>query len=1142
MVWAVSGAFFPHPELAGVQRDASKPDDHIWLSASAGTGKTFVLSARVLRLLLRGANPDAILCLTFTKAGAAEMAERVHSRLAAWVRLDEKALRKELFALGEPHLGDAVIAQARRLFAKVLEARGGGLRIMTIHAFCQTLLAGFPIEAGLMPGFRPLEGQAERDLQMSVLTDMVLRAEHEGEQRVLDELSSLARRLGEDEARGFLRKAAQGSEALDALPEGSDAIAAFVRRAMDVPADYTPGTLVTACADGAFDRAGLLDIARMNVEWGTKTGDAAADRVGEWLLGSPEQRAAELPELRLVWATKEGGFRKTGPKDPRYPDLVARIDDWCQDLCARAARAALAADVAAALNVGRRYARAYAGAKRVRGLVDFNDLIRMTGRLLEESGIGDWIAFKLDQATDHILVDEAQDTNDAQWRIVKRLTEDFFAGAGARSDVRRTMFSVGDYKQSIFGFQGSDPEAYNDAGRWFAQQALQSGRAMLLLALASSFRSSPPVLDVVDAVLAHLGTEALGLPAPPAAHISHRGGYGAVSLLQPLTGDSEAEDDGEEGWIEDHVRKLATALARQVKRWLDEPLWLHGRNRPLEPGDVMILVRKRGDLAALLVARLQEEGVMVAGVDRLRLKAPLAVKDLLAAMRFAVQRDDDLTLASLLVSPLFGWSQDALFKVAYGRKGRLWDAIPEGPDRAALVDILNMADRVTPFAFLETLLSGTMQGRRKLVARLGAEARDPIDELLAAALQFGREHASGLQGFLAWFDGSEGEIVRDAGRAGDAVRVLTVHGAKGLQAPLVILADAAGKPGDPGRSLDWLIEPLETPVPLFRPRAHERALVAALQSSAEAAEARERREHWRLLYVAMTRAEERLVIAGSLGVRAKGVVPEASWHAAVGAALAALGCARVPDDHWGTRIDYAPEAPPPGRAAAKRASPVVAIVRAASSPDVPGWLHAPAPPEARPPRPLAPSSLGADTVSAPPSAMVQAAERGRLLHGLFERLPAHLPADRRGAARRWLGSLPAAEGLIETVLAVIEDVRFADFFAPGALAEAPIAGVVNGVVISGTVDRLIVTDDSVTVIDFKTGRRVPPNVDAIPVPHLRQMAAYAGVIAQIFPGRRIAGALLYSEGPVVHLLGEAVLAAHKPSLGGGEEELLQPIA
>ena len=1127
----------PHAVLKDEQRSASDPAEHVWLSASAGTGKTYVLSARVLRLLLRGAHPDTILCLTFTKAGAAEMAERVHQRLAYWVRLDDTLLFNELEALGED-AGPGARARARTLFARVLEARGGGLRIMTIHAFCQTLLGAFPIEAGLAPGFRPIEGREEAVLGQSVLTALVLDAEREGEARLLDDLSALSLRLGEEEARNFLRRAAKAGDALDALPGTRDGIRALVRRAMDVPAEHDASAIEAACDDAAFDKATLLDIARMNAEWGTKTGEAAADRIAEWLLGSPVQRAAEIGALALVWATREGDLRKGGPKDPGYADAVARMDAWCRDLTELAARADLADAVTAALNAGRRYAQAYAAAKRVRGLVDFDDLIRLTVRLLQEPGIGDWIRYKLDQATDHILVDEAQDTNLSQWEIIAGLAAEFFAGEGARDATLRTIFTVGDFKQAIFGFQGTDPDFYRLAHGRFAARAQEAGRGLLDLSLSASFRSGQTVLDVVDAVIAGLGPEALGLDEMPPLHASHGGRFGRVSLLPPVTGGAgDADPEGEEDWIDDHVRVLAATLARQVKAWLDAPPLLRCKEgRPLGPGDIMILVRKRGELASLLVARLQEEGVPVAGVDRLRLKAPLVVKDLLAAMRFAVQRADDLTLASLLVSPIFGWTQEALFAVAHGRKGTLWDAIPDGATREGLVAILNAADRMTPFAFLEQLLSGPLKARQRLTARLGEEARDPIDELLSAALAFGRENTPSLQGFLDWFDRGEGEIVRDAGGAGDAVRVLTVHGSKGLEAPLVVLADAAGSRGDQGKSLDWVLDELDAPLPLFRPKKAERTLVPALATAADDAAARETREHWRLLYVAMTRAAEHLVVAGSLGVRAKGEVPPDSWYAAIGAAMDGLGAVTVEDAVWGTRLDYAAEPPTPARAERNRVSRAGANAPVWPGTDgmLPGWLHQPAPPEARPPRPLAPSSLGPDEPGVPPAsaALAAAALRGRLLHGLFERLPPLAPEVRRAAGLRWLAGREGAEALVASALAVIGDPALADLFAPDGLAEAPVAGVVDGLVVAGTVDRLVVGDTRVTVIDFKTGRRVPPTTDAIPAAHLRQMAAYVAVLAQVFPGRRIEAALLYSEGPVVHRLPEALLAAHKPGLGG----------
>jgi ATP-dependent helicase/nuclease subunit A len=528
--------------------------------------------------------------------------------------------------------------------------------------------------------------------------------------------------------------------------------------------------------------------------------------------------------------------------------------------------------------------------------------------------------------------------------------------------------------------------------------------------------------------------------------------------------------------------------------------------------------------------------VPVAGVDRLRLTAPLAVQDLLAAIRFVLQPQDDLALASLLVSPLIGWSQDELMHAAMKRRGGLWahlQATQPTERTAPLSAMLRRADFTTPYVFLEEMLTGPLDGRRKLIRRLGQEARDPIDELLNAALEFERVAIPSLQRFLDWFDRGDVEIVRDPSQPLDAVRVMTAHGAKGLQAPLVILADATADPeARPRSTLDWQADQ-DTKLPVFRPRKEQRSGVLA--EAITTADARELAEHWRLFYVAATRAEERLEIAGSLGPRSKGVPSENSWYAAAEAALTALGTAEREE---GPRRSFAGHDPqPPVRSQPARAAETRTVA-------LPDWAFQLAPKEARPPRPLAPSSVGEDDVSDPPpsATMRVAAERGRLIHALFERLPALAPDRRAAAADRWLSAVgQVADPIVRseltaTVLAVLDDPAHGDLFGANSLGEAPISAVVpGGYVIAGTVDRLLVEPDRVRVIDFKTGRRVPLGLDEVPVFHLRQMAAYAEALRVIFPGRRIEAALLYTAAPRLFDLSGQVLAPHKPGFAGMEQ-------
>ena len=1130
------------PRLKGAQAAASDPQAHVWLSASAGTGKTQVLAARVFRLLLRGVDPGAILCLTFTKAGAAEMAQRISNRLAAWVRMPGPQLAADLEALGERATPD-LQARARTLFAGVLDAPGGGLRIQTIHGFCQSLLAAFPVEAGLTPGFRPLEAREEAVLARETLAGLLVDAERDGRSRPIDTIGALSLRMGEGGAEGFLLACARSLTALEALPSG---IGPWLRRALDLPQGDIGEALASGC--DCIDEGLVERLAAANGAWATVTGLGHAETLNRWLAAAPEDRALTLGDLAGVVLTGKNELRKASKKlvdlEPDYAELAAALGEHCLDLLSLTSRAAYADLLADALEVGREYARAYAAAKRRSGAVDFDDLIGVTVRLLEQPGIGEWVRYKLDQGTEHVLIDEAQDTNLNQWRIVTALAGEFFVGRGVHAPSTRTLFTVGDFKQAIFGFQGTDPINFRWAEGHFATRAAEvegdedwpepeRGLPFQRLSLTHSFRSTRPILEFVDAAIAAAGEPGLGAIGDVQEHASEVPGPGTVELWPPVIAGGSDED--EEAWIDDTVREQAVRVARAVRDWIHGGLMLESKGRPLRPEDVMILVKRRGDLASLIVARLYAEGVPVAGVDRLRLNAPLAVQDLLAAVRFVLQPEDDLSLASLLVSPLIGWTQDELMHAAPREQGSLWRHLTQTlPDDrlAPLRAMLLRADIATPYQFLEELLSGPLDGRRKLLRRLGAEARDPIEELLNAALSFETTSTPSLQRFLDWFDRGDVEIVRDPSAPLDAVRVMTAHGAKGLQAPLVILADATVDPTAAPRALvRWSPEPGAQPIPIFRPRSAERG--GPLDEAIATIERRELEEHWRLFYVAATRAEERLVIGGALGPRAKGEPPAASWYAAAARALTDLGVEGDGVRRFTGRSVHAPVKPRPA------ARPIAADPVA-----LPDWARRDAPVESRPSRPLAPSQLGEDEVSDPPPgpAMRAAAERGRLIHALFERLPPVARADRAASADRWLAAAggvadPAVRGeIVGSVLVILDDPRFAPLFGDDSLAEAPIAATLaNGLVVSGTVDRLLIADDHVRVVDFKTGRRAPATAADIPPYHLDQMAAYAAALATIFPGRRIDAALLYTGGPTLHPLDAVLLDRHKPRFRDREQ-------
>ncbi|HEY6868614.1 MAG TPA: double-strand break repair helicase AddA, partial [Novosphingobium sp.] len=1136
------------------QRQAVDPRETVWLSASAGTGKTQVLSARVLRLLLQdGVAPAQILCLTFTKAGAAEMATRVNEVLANWVRMPDEQLGLQLDAIGAP-IDPATRARARTLFAAVLDCPGGGLRINTIHAFAQWLLAGFPEEAGLAPGTRAMEDRDRLLLSREVLSGLLLAAEARGDHVLLDALAKLSIRMAPEDVERFLLRCATAREAWTGPGSWVPPLRPRVEQLLGLPAG---AGLAELCTDDIFDVRSLRRCLEINATWRAATGQNAANAIGAWLARTPAGRGEGIDALADVFLTRTGDPRSSKSQDkldPAYSDHAARVVACIAAVRERKAMLELAAWLAPALELGRSFALAWDEAKQREGLIDFDDQIRQAAALLTRSELADWIRYKLDRRFDHILIDEAQDTNAAQWQIIGALTGDFFAGQGQHDPlVLRTLFVVGDYKQAIFRFQGTSPENFEAARErvrremaGLADNALALGRAdgarqLKELGLGRSYRTAGPILDFVDRAIAAIGRERFGLRVAPEPHVGEAR-PGVVTLWRAVGYDGEegeapepdGDEPGAETWLSRPDRQLADRIARQIAEWLDprRPGYpLHkGEHRRAEAGDVMILVRKRKELAGLIVARLHARGVPVAGVDRLRLGAPLAVRDLVAALRFAAQPLDDLNLAALLVSPLVGWSQEDLLAHAYRPAGvALWDHLRRSREGlvaasvAQLIELLVRADYQPPQALLHWLLVGPWQARRRLVERLGREANDPLDELLNAAHAYATSDTASLVGFLHWFDAGEGELKREAEGAGGLVRVMTVHGSKGLQAPIVILADAAD---DPDRGLGAALELVEPrpegqehlfhqprvlPLPALRKdERYGRIAAAEVKAKRE-----EREEHWRLLYVAMTRAEEALFITGSLSSR-ETVPAEDSWYARLAAVFP-----DAPEDGdplWGERYVYgvAPRPAPP-KAGQSQALPL--------PPSMPGWLVRPIGPEPRPPRPLAPSALGEDTGTDPPyppgAGAALAARRGTLIHRLLERLPAVGADQREDVALRWLArngadfDAAAQREIVSGVMRVLGEPEWQALFGPAALAEVPIAATVGERVVAGTIDRLLVLPDRVRLVDFKTARRPPASLAEVQPAILRQMAAYAAALAVTFPGRVVEAALLFTQTPIL---------------------------
>jgi ATP-dependent helicase/nuclease subunit A len=1105
--------------------NASDPTLSAWVAANAGAGKTHTLANRVTRLLLAGARPERILCLTYTKAAAAEMAGRLFHQLGEWSMLSDTALAEKISNVGAEPGGTEQLKDARRLFAKALETPGG-LKIQTIHSFCQYVLARFPIEAGVPASFDVLDDRSAADLMAAARARVFERA-GTGDATLAAAVSHLVTHVSDLKLDALLRCA---------LGADRGKLDAFFAK---YPENDWSRLLKTAHGAGPEDTVENItsdfckllkdDEEKLKAAIGWLAGGSKTDQERGAALATAKELLTELEQFDGVCGvllTDKGALRKV-LATKKLLEQRADLGEWLTKLGEQAieakakinaVEAALLAE--AALVVIDAVREVYAAEKRARNTLDYDDLIARTHRLLHNHGAA-WVLYKLDEGIDHVLIDEAQDTSGLQWDIIQKLTEEFFAGEGAATTLR-TLFAVGDEKQSIFSFQGADPKQFEARRQFFETRAKQGGREFLYQPLQNSWRSAPEVLAFVDETFAAEDARD-GLTSTGAAVVHNAlktALKGSVEFWPPLTpDDAPARDPWDLRPVDmptpaSPVARLADQIAGRIKGLLVSHAALPGHDKPIEPGDIMILLPRREPFGSEIIRRLKERGVPVAGADRIVLTEQIAVMDLIALGRFALLPEDDLNLACLLRSPLVGLSEDELYELAQPRKGSLWDEIVARQDAFAaaytwLAEARARADFAPPFEYFAHAL---IAGRKKLLQRLGAEANDAIDEFLALALQYENRYTPSLEGFLAWIESGGAEVKRDMERGRNEVRVMTVHGAKGLEADIVILPDTTRLPNDATANGQLLYTGDAVLFPVSEKRAPEPVKAAKL-----AANDAVKREYRRLLYVALTRAKERLVICG---FENKTGTKPGSWHTLAERAAEALG---LPQEN-GSRVF--------GTAALEKIAP--AAKAAKDEFELPAWATTPAKPERPAPWLIRPSVAAGMDEPAKRSPLIGETpkRRGLLVHAMLARLPDIAPDQRAAVAERFLRArnvdADEAATLIAQTLAVIEDPAFAAAFTPGSRAEVSLVADLPEIGptarVHGRVDRLAVTADNVLIVDFKTGSPAA-EVSGVARLYLTQMALYRAAAERIFPGRRIACALVWTEAPALMALPPQVLEA-----------------
>ncbi|MEM6886581.1 MAG: double-strand break repair helicase AddA [Pseudomonadota bacterium] len=1092
----------PRDDATEAQVRSSDPSASTWLAANAGSGKTRVLTDRVARLLLDGVLPQNILCLTYTKAAASEMQNRLFKRLGAWAMLGQEELASSLRQLGmEGQIDADRLRKARRLFARAIETPGG-LKIQTIHSFCSALLRRFPLEAGVSPQFSEIEERAADLLRADVLDAMA-----DGPDAKL--LANLAMVFEGEDLSSLTRDIAGQAEAFEKGRTQED-----IWRLLDLPKDASNEQPVTAVLTA--DIARWLPEAIAVLKGESDSMQKLADRLAGLNIAAPGP--ADFQILINCFLRKSDGQPNSRIPTKKAQQALGQLSEPFLELMERTAtafdqqRAFVAADRSLRLHqFAHAFLQRYAAEKQARGWLDFDDLINRARNLLTDPAVAAWVLYRIDGGIDHILVDEAQDTSPAQWDVIRKLAAEFSAGSGGREDTARTIFVVGDKKQSIYSFQGADPRAFDEMEAEFQDRLRGASLPFQKQTLAYSFRSSRAILQLVDAAFAN--AEQAGFVTEN-GHIAFRPELPGRVDLWPVVPKQDAEPD--RAWYDPldrsseahHSSLLADRIAHQIESILDPNLgetipFIHPktnqlRRRPVQPGDFLILFQGRSlqsqnSLFSAVIRSLKARNLPVAGADRLRVGAELAVRDLKSLLAFLAMQEDCLSLASALKSPLFGWDEAMMFDLAHGRgKQTLWQVLRHRNCAATymLKDLRAQVDFLRPFDLLERILT-RHGGRKHILARLGAEAEDGINALLNQALAYEKTAVPSLTGFLVWMETDDLMIKRQVDSASNQIRVMTVHGAKGLEAPIVILPDCNKQHT---RIENPILSMSHVPVWKTRADAMPKAMSAALDLVRDEAA----NERMRLLYVALTRAEKWLIVA------AAGELPAAgnSWYQCVDTALGTLGPKEI-DAHGLSvkRYEFGDWSAAPHEDKPQQSAPGIVL---------PDYLQHAAPSPAEPRATVSPSELGGP--KALPGQAGWDEERakayGTLVHQFIELLSATPPEEQAGLV---VDDDPMALEAHAEALRVIGAPDLAFLFDPSVLTEVTLAASWGSRHLLGIADKLVIAEDDVIVVDFKTNRDVPATADNVPAGILRQMGAYVHALTQIYPQKEVTAALVWTR-------------------------------
>ncbi len=1090
---------------------ASDPKQSAWVNAHAGAGKTYVLVTRLVRLMLAGTPPEKILCLTYTRNAAVEMQNRLFELLSAWALIDDAQLQADIKNRLDIDMHAAALPTARRLFAHALEAPGG-LRIQTIHGFCDGLLHRFPIEAGISPEFTLMD-DAMMHHCASTLLEQFLRAPATA--IMAEALALLTRKMDEEKLIALTLKLISEREKVthkDFTTIRHDIMAAvnLTQAALDGH-DQNCENLLGEIAQSA---TAFIDILRSS---GEKTDTKHADIIARF------SQNMKTPDTKIAWKIIRPLFM-TGSNTPRknlctkgigerFSDMLTKLTIWqgrFMQLFEQHSNIKLLSQTEALYQFGKVFIESYDAYKHRQNLLDYDDLITLVNRLLTGTQAAAWVHYKIDNGIDHILVDEAQDTSPAQWQVIEALAREFFV-TEVSSDNPRTIFAVGDEKQSIFSFQGADPNCFDAMRKKFDDMVQACGGRFRTIPMHEARRSVPEILQFVDNVFSNSpARQGVGVGGNKIRHTPFRADeQGMVELWEPTHHDKETRHDSPD-MIPDktHNKTAQQKLAQRIATKIDA--LIKDKTANIAPKDILILLRRRRGLGDEIMRALHEHNIPLAGADRMKLNEQLVIQDLLIAAEVALLPRDDLSLATFLRSPLGGVNEADLFTLAHGRAGSLWAAVKmhfaQGNEcvkqaYTRLRWLMRAADYMRPFDFFAQFLS-LDNLYKDMATRLGNEIDDPIDAFLRLALAYEGRETPSLTGFLHWIRHSDVELKRDMEQEQNAVRIMTIHGAKGLEAPIIFVPDTCRHMRTGGKHDLPILDDKNTLL-LRLPKEYTTDYQLTMQEQAKQAD---HYESHRLLYVALTRARERLYIGGYLDKNQKSPA-EASWYNYIARALKNDTYKVTENGETLWRVG--------------KALPLVRLDEPALQEQLsppPHWLYQKADPHDAMPDILVPSASETTSLGAPSAQAYKAARRGTLIHRLLENVPTLSPAMRREKAETYLrhhaSEFTEAEHarMLDELFALLDNTMIKPIFSAAARVEITITGTLSRrdgtpLLVNGQIDRFIELPDKIILVDFKSGDMHDPP----PIAYIRQMAIYQALMRHAKPAKPIHCYLIWTQ-------------------------------